>query len=134
MLLLYKNGIIFKLILKFLAECTYFFPSLFFSQGSTGCNRTLLVSADNTIQRKVSLSRSAIQTHCSKSIKNSFKIVLTYYEKFFSSVLVEIQGLRPRIWNFFEITWTIYSNSERSESFLVTECFFNLFLQVFHIW
>ena len=33
----------------------------------------------------------------------------------------------------FEITRTIYSNSERSEQFLVTECFFNLFLEVSHI-
>ena len=30
----------------------------------------------------------------------------------------------------FEIAWTIYSNSERSEQFLVTECFFNLFLEI----
>ena len=30
----------------------------------------------------------------------------------------------------FEITRTIYSNSERSEQFLVIECFFNLFLEV----
>jgi len=30
----------------------------------------------------------------------------------------------------FEITRTIYSNSERSEQFMVTECFFNLFLEV----
>ena len=35
--------------------------------------------------------------------------------------------------NIFEITRTIYSNSERSEQFLVTECFFNLFLEVSHI-
>ena len=33
----------------------------------------------------------------------------------------------------FEITKIIYSNSERSEQFLVTECFFNLFLEVSHI-
>ena len=33
----------------------------------------------------------------------------------------------------FEITRTIYSNSERSEQFLVTECFFNLFMEVSHI-
>ena len=26
----------------------------------------------------------------------------------------------------FEITWAIYSNSERSEQLLVTECFFQL--------
>ena len=33
----------------------------------------------------------------------------------------------------FEITRTIYSNSERLEQSLVTECFFNLFLQVSQI-
>ena len=33
----------------------------------------------------------------------------------------------------FEITRTIYSNSERSEQFFVTECSFNLFLEVSHI-
>ena len=33
----------------------------------------------------------------------------------------------------FEITRTIYSNSERSKKFLVTECFFNWFLEVSHI-
>ena len=37
----------------------------------------------------------------------------------------EIRGWRPRIC---EITRKICSNSERSEQFLVTECFFNLFL------
>ena len=30
-----------------------------------------------------------------------------------------------------EFTRPIYSNSESSEQFLVTECFFNLFLEVF---
>ena len=34
---------------------------------------------------------------------------------------------------FFSITRTIYSNSERSDQFLVTECFFNFFLEVSHI-
>ena len=33
----------------------------------------------------------------------------------------------------FEITRTIFSNSEGSEQFLVTECFFNLFLEGSHI-
>ena len=41
----------------------------------------------------------------------------------------EIRGWRPRICKNFEITRTICSNSERSEQFLVTECFFNLFLR-----
>ena len=40
----------------------------------------------------------------------------------------EIHNRRPRIFKIFEITSTIYSNSERSEQFVLTECFFNLFL------
>ena len=55
------------------------------------------------------------------------KKILVIEEKF------EIRGWRPRICKIFEITRTIYSNSERSEQFLVTECFFNLFLEVSQI-
>ena len=44
------------------------------------------------------------------------KIALTYCEK-----------------KLFSITRTIYLNSERSEQFLVTGCFFNLFLEVSHL-
>ena len=43
-----------------------------------------------------------------------------------------IRGWRPRICKNFEITRTIYSSKERSEQFLVTECFFNLFPEVPH--
>ena len=53
------------------------------------------------------------------------EIVLVIAKKTF-----EIQGWRPRTCKNFEITRTIYSNSERSEQFLVTECFFNLFVDV----
>jgi hypothetical protein len=56
------------------------------------------------------------------------KIVLVIEKTF------EIRGRRPRICKHFEITRTIYSKSERSEQFLVTECFFNLFLEVSHIY
>ena len=38
------------------------------------------------------------------------------------------QGWRLRICKFFEITRTIYSKSERSEDFLLSKCFFILFL------
>ena len=65
------------------------------------------------------------------------KIVLTFcVKKLFkwSRKTLEIRGWRPRGCKMFEITRTIYSNSERSEQFLVTECFFNLFLEVSHIW
>ena len=48
-------------------------------------------------------------------------------------VLVIEKNWRPRICKFFEIIRTIYSSSERSEEFLVTECFFNLFLKVSQI-
>ena len=40
---------------------------------------------------------------------------------------------RPRIWKCFAMTRTIYSNSEKLVQFLVTECFFNLFLDVSNI-
>ena len=40
----------------------------------------------------------------------------------------EIWGWKPRICKKFEITRTIYSNSKRSEQFLLVEYFFNLFL------
>ena len=56
------------------------------------------------------------------------KIVLTYCEKKMFKWLrktFEIPSWRPRICKIFEITRTIYSNSERSEQFLVTECFSN---------
>ena len=55
------------------------------------------------------------------------KIVLVI-EKIF-----EIRGWGPRICKNFEITRTICLNSEKSEQFLVAECFFNLFLEVSQI-
>ena len=60
------------------------------------------------------------------------KLVLTYCEKKmfkWSRKTFEIRGWRPRICKIFEITRTIYSYSERSEKKLVTERFFNLFLE-----
>ena len=45
----------------------------------------------------------------------------------------EIQTEGKEFAKIFEITRTIYSNSERSEQFLVPECFFNLFLQASQI-
>ena len=51
------------------------------------------------------------------------KIVLTYCEK-------KLFSDREKL---FEITSTINSNSERSDNFLATECYFNLFLEVSHI-
>ena len=47
----------------------------------------------------------------------------------------KVMKFKAEDWEFakFEITRTIHSNSERSEWFLVTECFFNLFLEISHI-
>jgi hypothetical protein len=67
-----------------------------------------------------------------KSLKWYFvtKIVLTYCEKklfWRSRKTFEIQGWRPRIFKILKIL------SERSEQFLLTECFFNLFLEISQI-
>ena len=43
---------------------------------------------------------------------------------YWSRKTFKIRGRRPKIWKKLEITRTIYSNSERSEQFLVTELFF----------
>jgi hypothetical protein len=49
-------------------------------------------------------------------------------ENNFGNLRLKAENLRN-----FEITRSIYSNSERSEQLFVTECFFNLFLEVSHI-
>ena len=64
------------------------------------------------------------------------KIVLTYCEKklfLWSRKTFVIRGWRSRICKIFEITRKIYSNSERSEQSLATECVFNFFLKISHI-
>ena len=52
---------------------------------------------------------------------------------FWSTVRKKISSDREKNSKIFEIIRTICSNSERSEQFLVTECFFNLFLEVSQI-
>ena len=61
------------------------------------------------------------------------KLLKQWY--FVSKIVLVIEknrSSRPRICNL-QVTRTIYSISERSEQFLTTECFFNLFLEVSHI-
>ena len=72
------------------------------------------------------------QKNFGNKISNFYDLLL---EKVFLVIekTFEMRGWRPRIRKKFEITRTIYSNSERSEKFLVTECFFNLFLEVSYI-
>ena len=55
------------------------------------------------------------------------------WEKIVILIKKNFRGWEPRICKNFEITTKIYSDSERSEHFLVTECFFNLFLEVSHV-
>jgi hypothetical protein len=44
-----------------------------------------------------------------------------------------IKIVLPKICKIFKITRTIHLNCDKSEQFLVSECFFNLFLEVSHI-
>ena len=60
------------------------------------------------------------------------KIVLTYCSSD-REKLLKFEAEGREFANNFEITRTICSNSERSEQFLVTECFFNLLLEVSQI-
>ena len=65
------------------------------------------------------------------------KIVLTNCEKNCSSdreKLLKFEAEGPEFAKILRsLEQFIYSNSERSEQFLLTECFFNLFLEVSHI-
>ena len=50
------------------------------------------------------------------------KIVITYCEKKMLKWLrktFEFRGWRPRIFKIFKVTWTIYSNNERTKQFLL---------------
>jgi hypothetical protein len=64
--------------------------------------------------------RNALMVFCYQNCSDLLwdKIVIVI-EKNFENLRLKAENLQ---------NWTIYSNSERSEQFLVTECFFNLFL------
>ena len=81
------------------------------------------------LPRKVYKERNNKMVFCYQNCSDlQWEKIVLVIEKTF-----EIRGWRSRICKKIEITRTIYSNSERSEQFLVTECFFNLFLEVSHI-
>ena len=67
--------------------------------------------------------RNIFQKNLKKKWYFVTKIVLTHREKKLFKKTFVIRGLRPKICKKFEITRTICSISERSEQFLVTECF-----------
>ena len=54
------------------------------------------------------------------------KIVLVTEKNFWNLSLKAAEKICKK----FVITWTIYSNSETSEQFLVRECLFNFFLKI----
>ena len=62
------------------------------------------------------------------------KIILTYCKKNCSSDQKKLLKFEAEGREFAKFLRSLehYSNSERAEQFLVTECFFNLFLEVSH--
>ena len=95
---------------------------------------------------KFSENKQTLAWHClwvhMCSVAQSTEMVFCYqncsdllWEKVFlwSIKTFEIWGWRSRICKNIEITRAIYSNNVRSEQFLIIECFFNFFLEVFQI-
>ena len=74
------------------------------------------------------------------NMQNNEKYLKLFYKKSFGlPAIVSVLLFFMKLFHFwsnkiFEITRTIYSNIERSEQLLVTKCFFNLFLEVSHIY
>ena len=71
---------------------------------------------------------------CWRSHRSLFGNGILLPKLFWPTVRKNCSSAREKICKIFEITRTIYSNSGRSEQFLVTECFFNLLLEVSQIW
>jgi hypothetical protein len=84
---------------------------------------------------KVSKSRNDFfkYTFPPKNKRTNFTLLLwNLRSTCFRSFLEEIEDTKKTFRNYLTFR-TIFSNSDRSEQFLVTECFFNLFLEVSHI-
>ena len=85
------------------------------------------------LQQKVS---NVSKTHLAWYLKESETVYINgilLTNLFWPTVRKNCSSDREKLCKIFEITGIIYSNSERSEQFLVTECFFNLFLEVSQI-
>ena len=83
-------------------------------------NRYLLIFSKNKQKYFLTVSHLFFKLKSSMFIQNSK--TLNVFGKFLLTLYCEIR--------LFEITRTIFSNSESSEHFFAAECFFNLFLQV----
>ena len=103
---------------------------------------SLISCSDNFLKQSV-FSKNDIVGNRKKNKKLKWKWYFFFYqncsdllwEKYSSDweKLLKFQGWMQRICKIFDITRTISLNSERSEQCLVTECFFNLFLEVSQI-
>ena len=106
-----------KKIIQKKLRTDYFFLNFCWSES---CNFTIMLifqtnCIDNCVLNRVTL------VYKIKSCRRGFGILLP--KLFWPTVRKNCSSTR-----------TIYSNSERSEQFLVTECFFNLFLEVSQTW
>ena len=90
------------------------------------------VAAGNNVKKLV---LSTGKSFC--KIRKSLLIGILLSKLFWPTVRKNCPSVRKKTFEKFakkfEITRTIYSNSERSEKLLVTECFSNLFLEVSQI-
>ena len=88
---------------------------------------TRLLSLVPKISKTLRICRTMVfcYKNCSELLWE--KNVLVIKKNFWNS------RLKAKNLQIFEITRTIHSNSDGSEQFLVTECFFNLFLKVSHV-
>ena len=108
-------------------------------QLATSENKSYFCVVENFSKNTNDLHGICIETFLMKVGRNGILLPKLFWPTLKKNVLVikknflEIWGCRPTICKNFDITWTIHSNSELSEQFLVTECFFNLFLEVSQI-
>ena len=130
----------------------HIFPS-FFSDDNYDTSTTPIQLSENKAtslrKREVILSKISIYIvfvflfcHSLRIIPNMYEMIQTYTKVSFQTrpsnlaMVFCYQNCSDLLWEkiVLVITRTIYSNSEGSEPFLVTECFFNLFLEVSHCW
>ena len=101
--------------------CSKPFLKPYFNSNANTISQNIISSfilQENEKRNKWYFFTKTFRTYCEK------KNVLVIKKNFGNS------RLKAKNLEMFEITRTIYSNSERTEQLLVTEIFFNLFLEV----
>ena len=102
-------------------SCMFLNPIIFSNLNSNWSNFLYLRNLQEQVKKSILLLEIVLTFHCLNRLFMWSQKVCK-----FSAFSLEFQKI-------FSITRTIFSNSERSEQFLVTECFFNLFLEVSQI-